>query len=120
MYGPLASLAIREAVSDHYLSGIRVRRGTLVNLSLQGNHFNEKYFERPFDFVPERWENSKDVAPFVMGGFSNGARTCIGKSLVQLESKIALIKFMRRYCTIRLPKEKIRIRLDLIFAAEKF
>jgi cytochrome P450 len=38
--------------------------------------------------------------PFVLVGFSAGARTCLGKHLALLESKIAIIKIVKRYKNI--------------------
>ena len=36
----------------------------------------------------------------LMMGFSLGPRTCIGKQLSMIESKIATIKFMQRYANV--------------------
>ena len=75
-----------------------------------GSHYNPKYFNEPLIFKPERWEKQHDdLPPFVHMGFSGGPRTCIGKHLALLESKIALIKFMKRYSEIILPKKDFTI-----------
>lgn len=82
-----------------------IRKGTNLTIIQQGNHFSEQYFRKPMEFRPERWEEEcNDIPAFVVGGFSAGARTCIGKHLALMENKIALIKFMKRYKEIRLPK----------------
>jgi cytochrome P450 len=52
-------------------------------------------------------------------GFSAGARGCIGKHLAYLESKIALVKLMRRYKTIEVPKQ-ITMKVGLVYEAEHF
>ena len=70
-----------------------------------GNHHSEKYFKDPKVFRPERWEKEcNEIPPFVCGGFSAGARSCIGKHLAMLDSKIALVKFLKRYKKVTLPK----------------
>ena len=42
-------------------------------------------------------------------GFSAGSRGCIGKHLALLESKIGLIKFMKRYNKYQLPKQNFKM-----------
>lgn len=71
------------------------------------NHFNEKYYKDPHIFRPERWESECDnIHPFAFVGFSGGPRTCIGKHLAYLESKIALIKLVKRYENFTIPAGK--------------
>ena len=82
-----------------------------MSIRFTGDHYSEKYFEEPFKFKPERWENDPVFPPFVVGGFGGGSRTSIGKHLALIESKIALIKFMKRYKKIVLPDEKIKMRI---------
>ena len=55
-----------------------------------------------------------------MGGFSAGARTCIGKHLVSIESKIGLIKFMKRYKKITLPAGPIKMVIKFGYSPEYF
>ena len=57
---------------------------------------------------------------FVFQGFSAGARTCIGKHLVMIESKIALIKFMKRYSKIRLGKSEFKMTFHFLYSPEDF
>ena len=77
---------------------IPVSKGTSVGISPLPNQYNPKYFKDPEVFRPERWESEcNNLPPFTILGFSGGPRSCIGKHLALLESKIALIKFMKRY-----------------------
>lgn len=55
-----------------------------------------------------------------MGGFGGGARTCIGKHLAAIESKIGLIKFMKRYKKIKIPDGPIKMTYKFIYSPEYF
>ena len=107
---------MRECIKDCYLSGIAIKKGTLVNTASLSNHFSQKYFKQPYEFRPERWLNGEceGQGPYVVLGFSGGARTCLGKHLALMESKIILIKFMKRYKKIELSDPNFRMKLNLL------
>jgi cytochrome P450 len=48
-------------------------------------------------------------------GFGGGPRTCIGKHLAFLASKILLIKLFKRYSKITVPKDR---KMDITFIYE--
>ena len=56
----------------------------------------------------------------MIGGFSAGARACIGKHLAIVESKIGLIKFMKRYKKIRIPEGPIKMVWKFLYTPEYF
>lgn len=56
----------------------------------------------------------------MIGAFSAGARTCVGKHLVQLESKIGLIKFMKRYKKIIIPEGPLKWVTKFVYTPEYF
>ena len=108
-YGPANGIASRVAVEDHNLKGVPIKKNAILGAQPLGNHYSEKYYKNPTEFRPERWESECDGNhSFAIGGFGGGARTCIGKHLARLESKIGLIKVLKRYSKIELPVEKIR------------
>jgi cytochrome P450 len=52
-------------------------------------------------------------------GFGGGPRTCIGKHLAFLESKIMLIKLFKRYSKISVQKERL-MKLNFIYEPNEF
>ena len=54
----------------------------------------------------------------MFGGFSGGPRTCIGKHLAFLESKIALIKFVKRYDSFRPVQDHVKLVAKFIYEPE--
>lgn len=86
MYGPGNIILVRQAARDNYVNGLAIKKGTLVTVNPYANHFSEEYFKNPFEFRPERWLNGEcdNINPFVLIGFSAGARTCLGKHLALL------------------------------------
>ena len=120
LWGPVPALFMREAQQDHYLGSIPVKKGTMVNL-VQSNHYNAAYFKDPYRFRPERWESEcKDLPPFIMGGFGYGSRSCIGKHLAYVETKVGLIKFLKRYNKIKLMKEEYKMIVKFCYESEPF
>lgn len=121
MYGPANSLLIRQTQKDTYLNNIPIRKGTYVTIQQNGNHYSQKYFPDPFVFRPERWENEcNDIPKFALGGFSAGPRTCIGKNLALIESKIGLVIFMKRYKKLILPKEPMKMVIKFVYSPQYF
>jgi cytochrome P450 len=105
MYGPATSIFLREAVKDTNIDNIPIFKGVGLKMELLPNHYNEKYFKNPLKFDPLRWQEIDEVAPFSYGGFGFGARTCLGKHLAYLSTKIIIIMLMKRYKSISIDKK---------------
>ena len=73
----------RKVTEDITVGGVTLTKGTLVDRSWINFFFNEDTFEKPHQFIPERWEKeeSKKHQHLVSLIFSSGPRSCIGKSL---------------------------------------
>ena len=88
----------RIATETTSIGDIPIFKGTTLNVINRTCFYDDAYFENAKDFRPERWENpSQEAFNMLMMGFSTGPRTCIGKHLALIESKIAAIKFIQRY-----------------------
>ena len=103
IFGPTSSLFPREVQKDCFIENIPFKKGTLILPRFYGNRFSQDFFDDPYSFNPERWDKMENLHPYVMNTFSAGARTCIGKHLALLDSKIALIKLLKRYKKITVP-----------------
>ena len=121
MYGPVNGVFPRKAENDSFIKDLPVRKGTCLMIQPLGNHYSPKYFKDPKAFRPERWEaECDDLHPYVLVGFGGGARTCIGKHLALLESKIALVKIMKRYKRIVLPRTDFKMVQKFVYTPEDF
>ena len=104
MNTPVNGILVRKATKDHYLLHIPISKDTGIGITAFNSQYNPRYFKDPEVFRPERWESEcNDLPNYALFGFSGGPRNCIGKHLALLESKIALIKMLRRYNRIILP-----------------
>ncbi|XP_075161910.1 putative cytochrome P450 12c1, mitochondrial [Haematobia irritans] len=105
---PLIFGNMRSTGMDLSLGGYQIPKHTHVimasNLLLQ----DEKYFNRPKEFLPERWLRSGDADPadgasikssnpFIFLPFGFGPRSCIGKRVVDLELEITLANIVRNF-----------------------
>ena len=63
-------------------------------------------------------EISKIPSFGAVGGFSAGARSCIGKHLALLNAKIGLIKFMKRYETIVPLQKDVNFHVRLVYSPD--
>jgi len=58
--GPAGSLFPKIAIVDDTVNGIKIKKGTEVNVSINLYSNWDKYFTDPQEFIPERWfGNSK-------------------------------------------------------------
>lgn len=109
MHSPVPGLLNRECTKDHYIGDIPINSGVVVSVCISGYHFRDEFFQNPEVFNPYRWDkvDEKDekkagFIPFIP--FSLGTRICIGQHLAMIETKIAVVNFLRRYKEIILEK----------------
>ena len=61
----------RVALVDHKLDDLVIRKGDIVSPSFLSQFFDEKHFESPHEFDPERWlNNSRKIDSFAYTPFS--------------------------------------------------
>lgn len=59
---------------------------------------NKKYFDRPDEFIPERWIRDEDgnrkrmIPPMALLPFGFGPRNCLGRRFAEQEIYLAVIK----------------------------
>ncbi len=60
---PIGShLMQREALVDHKIGGIQIKKGMGVMVNIISHHYDESVFEDPFQFKPERWEKLENLS----------------------------------------------------------
>jgi cytochrome P450 len=75
--------------------------GTLISSSPHLMNYNEKVFQSPKSYIPERWMIDDPVAVKLLedcwAPFSKGSRGCIGKNLALAEIYLTIGTIIRRY-----------------------
>jgi len=94
---PVGIMFPREALFDHMIGDIKIKKGTLVNTCQTVTMFNPRHYDEPNKYDPYRWKNMKGVDPYAFIPFSAGGRNCIGQHLAQMEVRIILSEFLLRY-----------------------
>lgn len=95
---PAAPMLIREVAQDDQISGCPVKKGAFLFVPFYALHRNERLWEDPNSFKPERFlEGAEKQQPFQYLPFSAGPRSCIGASFAQLEMRAILTDFLRRF-----------------------
>jgi len=89
----------REAVAACEIGGYPVPAGTTIFLSPWVVHRDQRWFDDPLAFRPERWENdlAKKLPRFAYLPFGGGPRMCIGNSFALMEAALVLASVVRRY-----------------------
>ncbi|CAK1552461.1 unnamed protein product [Leptosia nina] len=123
MHPPIGFLT-RECVRDTVLpvGNIKVDKGTRVFTPLFEYHHNEKHYEDPEVFKPERFspENKHKIADISFMPFGKGNRVCVGMRYATLQAKTGLIYLLRNFTVntiikpggMRYSKQQVQVRLD--------
>ena len=94
---------VRESAKNCTISNdgreLFIPKGTNIQISVHMIHRDENHFERPFEFLPERFmtgsslrHNSQAFMPFGVG-----PRNCIGLRFATFEIKLCLYKVLQMY-----------------------
>jgi cytochrome P450 len=97
---PPAYLLNRHARADDVIEGYRVHRGGSVVVPVALLHRRPEYWERPDEFVPERWldvDAEKRRPRFAYLPFGGGPHICIGKAFSLMEATVVLAMLAQRF-----------------------
>ncbi|XP_021706624.1 cytochrome P450 4d1 isoform X1 [Aedes aegypti] len=97
---PSVPLIGRRCVEETTIEGKTIPAGAniIVGVFFMGRDPN--YFEKPLDFIPERFSGEKSVEkfnPYKYIPFSAGPRNCIGQKFALNEMKSVISKLLRHY-----------------------
>lgn len=96
----ISNVTNRSLPHDDVVCGYRLPKGTTISILSRAIHRNEMIWEKPFEFVPERWLGaSKTVEELSknMCGFSFGPRRCLGKEFAINEILMTLAYLVPKY-----------------------
>ncbi len=98
LYPPAPGIG-REALSDCEIRGYFVPKGTQLSLVQWVVQRDPRWYDRPEEFRPERWDN--DLARRLPRGayfpFGDGPRICIGNQFAMMETVLILATIAQRY-----------------------
>uniref|UniRef100_A0A6B2L712 Cytochrome P450 n=1 Tax=Arcella intermedia TaxID=1963864 RepID=A0A6B2L712_9EUKA len=99
LHPPVTILPTRVAVSDIEYKGQVIPKGTQVGLGIETIHMNPEVWEDPRRFDPERFspEKKKGRHKFAFLPFSLGPRQCIGTEFSEIEQRLFLIHFLKKF-----------------------
>ena len=89
---PAVWIYAREAQKDLRLGDYFFPKGAILAVSPMATGRNEKYFDEPLEYRPERWtrEFERQLPKGAYIPFAAGPRVCLGKQFAMMEMKIIL------------------------------
>lgn len=97
LYPPI-HVGNRIVAEDTVVTGYDLHAGTRVMASIYLAHRDERYWEAPERFQPERFERGAERPPaFTYIPFGGGPRACIGASFAQIEAKVVLSRILQQF-----------------------
>lgn len=96
---PPAYAVVREALEDCEIGGYHVPAKATVAMFQWVVQRDPRYFERPHEFFPERWENDfqKTLPRCAYFPFGAGPRLCIGDGFAKAEVPLLLATVAQKY-----------------------
>lgn len=77
--------------------GYTIPAGSFVMLSHQAVVSDERFFDDPDTFDPERWRKEDPRRMYAYFPFAIGPRSCIGQNFALMEAKIVLAKLLQNF-----------------------
>jgi cytochrome P450 family 20 subfamily A len=117
-WAELALFASRVSDKDVTLpGGYVIPRGTMIFLALANILIDDKLWDRPSEFIPDRF-NDPEARGFKFCGFGfAGGRSCPGRVMAYTEIKIFLAEVIKRYAFI-LPSADYDVSKKYAFVSE--
>ena len=98
LYPPAYAVG-REAIEDTEIAGFRVPKGSQLFAFQWATQRDERFFDDPSKFKPERWtsEQMQQIHKYAYFPFGGGPRQCIGNYFAMMEIVLVLATIGQRY-----------------------
>jgi len=93
LYPPIWAME-RHAIDEDEIAGFHIPKGSGVIISPYTLHRHPDFWERPDEFLPERFEKRDHPAYYPFG---SGPRFCIGSEFALAEARVILPMILRRF-----------------------
>lgn len=91
MYPPIHTIP-RRSTRDIEINDYLIPSDEEVHLSIIAVHRNERFYDDPLTFRPDRWTDDfeEELSEYAFVPFGGGRRTCIGREFARLEATLVL------------------------------
>jgi cytochrome P450 len=94
---PSIPFARRASKSEFSFGGYDFAPGTTFLHATFVPHFQEQHYDKPLEFLPERFLENRNPQPRVHGLFGGGSHVCLGQPLARVQEPLVLANFIRYY-----------------------
>ncbi|XP_017066113.1 probable cytochrome P450 4p2 [Drosophila eugracilis] len=108
LYPSLPMIGRQTIQETELANGLILPKGTQVNIHVIDIHRNEKYWDSPKEFRPERFlpENCQKRHPYAFIPFSAGQRNCIGQKYAMQQMKTLIAVVLKHFKILPLTEAK--------------
>jgi cytochrome P450 len=109
LYPPAPGLSTRAVLEDDEVCGVRVPRGSTVDVAPWVIHRHQRLWDSPERFDPDRFspERSAGRPRFAYLPFGGGPRVCIGAALAMTETMLILASIAPHYRLRLAPDQQV-------------
>lgn len=96
---PPAAITVRQAAQEDTIAGYTIPVGAQVLIPIWSLHHDERFWERPYAFDPDRWtrEKSAERPRYSFLPFGGGNRVCVGEQFARMEMQIVLATLLKKF-----------------------
>jgi cytochrome P450 len=107
IYPPI-HIGNRHLAEDLDFQGYHLPAGRRLMYSIYATHHDEKHWNNPEQFDPDRFAPGVKPQPYTFVPFGGGPRNCIGAAFAQVEAKVVLARILQRF-KLSLLQEDFRV-----------
>ncbi|XP_077973979.1 cytochrome P450 3A11-like isoform X1 [Styela clava] len=79
------------------VNGFTIPKGVTVQFPVFGLAHDPEFWDKPWEFIPDRMEDMSQIDPMVFQPFGAGPRNCIGLRFAEMEIKMAFCQILHKF-----------------------
>lgn len=109
---PPAWMIAREPIAPYMLGEIQVPAGSMITMSSYATQRDLRFWQKPEDFDPERWQSPRQEGrpQFAFFPFGAASRSCMGEHFAIMQGVLVLATLARQWDPVLLEGQNIELR----------